>query len=339
MISIIIPVYNVAPYIERCIRSVIHQSYSDIEIILVDDGSTDVSGLLCDKLSNEDERIHVFHTENRGLSEARNCGLHESKGELVYYLDADDEMMPEALRIMHESITMSGADICVGGFQIKCQDGRILKQNSVRKDELVMPNEYLEYFLSGHGEYPITAWNKLMHRRIAERVLFPVGRNFEDYFVIVRLLSLCERIAMVSNITYSYFLNRIGSITLTYSWKNLQDRIDASGAMINDIHCFFSDNPHKNDLLEKHELRDSLLVWKYLVMYLESVDRKNSETLYKKLVVLKLNYENKIRCKKGIISDVSFKMLLQIWLIKYLPGLAGNAYVIWFRMKEKGVSE
>ena len=97
MISVIIPIYNVLPYVEKCVRSVMNQSYRDLEILLIDDGSEDGSGKICDNLAAEDARIRVLHTKNHGLSAARNLGCRESKGEYVYYLDGDDMLEEDCL--------------------------------------------------------------------------------------------------------------------------------------------------------------------------------------------------------------------------------------------------
>ena len=126
MISVIIPIYNVLPYVEKCVRSVMNQSYRDLEILLIDDGSEDGSGKICDSLAAEDARIRVLHTENRGLSAARNLGCRESKGEYVYYLDGDDMLEEDCLSVLLNTLLESGADMCVGGCHKVNSEGTVI---------------------------------------------------------------------------------------------------------------------------------------------------------------------------------------------------------------------
>jgi raffinose-raffinose alpha-galactotransferase len=115
LVSVIIPVFNVEQYIERCVESVINQEYKNIEIILVDDGSTDQSGMLCDELATKDERIHVIHKKNGGLSSARNSGLEHASGEWVTFIDSDDWVTEDYVSGMYNTAEMSKADVVIGG--------------------------------------------------------------------------------------------------------------------------------------------------------------------------------------------------------------------------------
>ncbi len=119
-ISIIIPAYNTEPYLARCLDSVISQSFTDFEVLLIDDGSTDTSGKICDEYASRDERIRVFHKPNGGVSSARNVGLKEAKGEWIYFVDADDEVLPNGLQALVDGIS-EDVDVVMGGLE-KCDE-------------------------------------------------------------------------------------------------------------------------------------------------------------------------------------------------------------------------
>ena len=133
MISVIIPVYNVEEYLERCIDSVIAQSYRDIEIILVDDGSVDSSGIICDKYKEKDNRIKVVHQKNSGMSGARNTGLEYACGEYVYFLDSDDIIHPECLKIHLETLLKNNADMTVAQF-VRFRDESEINFQEINED-------------------------------------------------------------------------------------------------------------------------------------------------------------------------------------------------------------
>ena len=116
MVSVVVPVYNVGPYLRRCLDSIVGQTYADLEILLIDDGSTDESGAICDEYA-QDERVRVFHTENRGAARARNLGLSEAKGTYVIFLDSDDYFDSRLTETMVGTVERTGADMCVCGYE------------------------------------------------------------------------------------------------------------------------------------------------------------------------------------------------------------------------------
>lgn len=117
MISVIIPIYNVEEYLEKCVNSVLNQTYSDLEIILVDDGSTDNSGKICDELKNKDNRIIVIHQENQGLSAARNAGIAKALGEYIAFVDSDDYIMEDMYETLYKNLEKTDADISICKYQ------------------------------------------------------------------------------------------------------------------------------------------------------------------------------------------------------------------------------
>ena len=207
LVSVIIPVYNVELYLRRCVESVISQSYHNIEIILIDDGSKDSSGTICDELRNTDDRIVVIHQINAGLSAARNKGIDVSHGDYLAFVDSDDWIHPKYIETLLRSLREANSLMSIGDF-IKCTTykdfGDINNRYDVIKREEAIPRML-------RGEW-ISAWAKLYHKSLFDSIRFPVNRNNEDYAILIYLFEKCTHICISKNILYYYFV-REGSIT------------------------------------------------------------------------------------------------------------------------------
>jgi len=211
-ISVIIPVYNVEKYLDRCVASVVGQVHSDLEILLVDDGSTDGSGVLCDRWEEKDFRIRAFHKENGGLSSARNYGLEHATGDYICFVDSDDWLSVDFCRTLLDACIEYDCKIAMCDFLrtesevAECPKG---------KTQLLQQREAL-HFLDAREEerYAVitVAWNKLYHRSVLERVRYPEGKIHEDEYVIAEVLLKSERIAYIQEPLYYYF-QRSDSIT------------------------------------------------------------------------------------------------------------------------------
>lgn len=203
MISVIIPIYNVQPYLKRCVDSVCGQSYTDLEILLIDDGSTDESGSLCDLLAKSDSRIQVYHQENRGLSAARNLGLEKTNGDFIAFVDSDDFILPNMLQTLHDVLEKYDCDIASCSF-IKFTDHILKIENSAKKLKIFSSEDALrDLFLS--GVFQETVWNKLYRRSVLENLNFPVGKYHEDIFFTYQAFLHAKKIAAVDFIGYGYF--------------------------------------------------------------------------------------------------------------------------------------
>lgn len=209
-ISVVVPVYNVASYLGRCLRSLGSQTFKNIEIILVDDGSTDGSGELCDDAACHDERIKVIHKANGGLSDARNVGIAAATGTWIFLLDSDDYVSPYCFSRMLEVAISEDADIvecqfmCVSAhdaFNWSAPDGQVVALNK---------EEALAKFLDYDGTW-IMAWNKLYKADLFIELAFPKGKLNEDEFITPYLVDSCHRYAIISDELYAYY-QRPGSI-------------------------------------------------------------------------------------------------------------------------------
>lgn len=220
MISVIIPVYNVEQYLDRCIKSILKQTYDNLEIILVNDGSKDSSGEICDYYKRNNNNVKVLHQENRGLSEARNAGLSIAQGEFIGFVDSDDYVEADMYEYLFDAIIESNSDIAVGKF-IDCYNG-IKKErkleNSEDKKIVLDSKEAIESLLCGEHNITSHMCNKLFRKELFNNLRFAPGKLYEDSFIIVELLIRAKCLVSCSKEVY-YYDHREGSIVES-SFKN-----------------------------------------------------------------------------------------------------------------------
>ncbi len=215
MVSIIIPVYNVINYLDCCVQSVLKQSYADLEIILVDDGSTDGSSQICDHWAEKDPRVQVIHKENGGLSSARNAGIESAIGEYLAFVDSDDYISPEMIQKLHEALKANNAEISVCSFLHVDEQGTPIEgmnHNLSLTDKVFSGKEAVSFLQLGQKGYRFEyAWNKLYSTALFSDRRFPEGKLCEDAFLSHRLLGESQRVACIHDICY-YYRQRGGSI-------------------------------------------------------------------------------------------------------------------------------
>lgn len=256
-ISIIIPVYNIENCIARCIESVIGQSYKNLEIILVNDGSTDRSGDICDYYT--DERIKVIHKENNGLSSARNAGLDIATGDYIMFLDGDDYISGDMCRILYESLKENSADMSVCSINNIYETGEPIDDfndaSPITGKTLTRP-EYYRQLLRGGNWYYIVMWNKLFKKSLFQGLRFPVGKIHEDEFLIHRIVDRCTTISTVTDRLY-YYIQRKGSITnKSYSPR----RLDVMEALF-ERERFYIQNKVDDDIVAAHLVASIRVLW------------------------------------------------------------------------------
>lgn len=221
MISIIVPVYKVAPYLRQCVDSIIGQTYRDLEILLIDDGSPDECGEICEEYKRQDKRIIVYHTMNNGLSAARNVGLKAATGEYLGFIDSDDWIEPDMYESLMNRLEETGADISTCGFWFET----VSHHKMIQFDETVFDGtDALRALL--YANISSCTWNKLYRREVFWDVLFPEGKNYEDIAVMHRVLNNAGRIATIGERKYHYRTHS-GSITKTNTAENILDFADA----------------------------------------------------------------------------------------------------------------
>ncbi|HHV10177.1 MAG TPA: glycosyltransferase family 2 protein [Clostridiales bacterium] len=213
LISIIVPVYKVEQLLERCVMSIMNQTYNNIEIILVDDGSPDRCPEICDELSRRDDRIIVLHQLNRGLSGARNSGLEIAKGEYIGFVDSDDFIHPRMYEILYQYIKETDSMLAVCNYiPVDEHDPGLGNLDVERPDYKLYDAEALLCKMYDPGYYYIVmAWNKLYRRELFDGLRYAEGKIHEDEFAVHRVLAGCDRILVVQAALYFYY-RRPGSI-------------------------------------------------------------------------------------------------------------------------------
>lgn len=225
-VSIIVPIYNVEKYLDECIVSLVHQTYKNIEIILVNDGSPDKSDEICAKWAERDERIKIIQKENGGLSDARNAGLAKVTGEYIFFVDSDDWISINTIEILVGLIEKKDVDMAVCEFANVYSDGRIEGNKLNKKDvEVVNRKQFLSMLLEDNV---VTnhVWRKLYKRDLVGNVKFPVGKNFEDIYTMALFTEKCKKIVLSNFIGYFYRQNNEG-IVKNISYKNCLDHFTA----------------------------------------------------------------------------------------------------------------
>ncbi len=218
-VSVIVPIYNVEAYLSRCLDSLCCQTLREIEIILIDDGSTDSSGRIADQYTRGDDRFRVVHQPNQGLSAARNAGIELAQAEYIMFADSDDWVEPDFCCIPYELAVEHGADMVL----FRCWRDGFSYRNPVSiplPDRFVPQEQVMDLLHHGGG---LGAWSKLYHRRLFAQIRYPVGRVYEDVGTTYKLVHEAEHIWAANAILYHYCF-RVGSIVNTPTEKNLRDK-------------------------------------------------------------------------------------------------------------------
>lgn len=308
LISVIVPIYNVEKYLERCIQSIRNQSYSNLEIILVDDGSTDSSGVLADKFQKRDERIKVIHKNNGGLSDARNVGMKAANGEYLCFIDSDDYIHKDMILTLYTYIRRYFCEVSVcEGVDIydDCLvEEKLFEIDSVKCDVFNNIDAMKFWYTSSYGN-PTVAWNKLYSRSIFDGICFEKGRLHEDEIIMHEVFAKCSHVVYVWKALY-FYVNRSNSITQTkYNIK----RLDVLYAMENRLKCFKKIGDE--ELLNMHigHYCDILMACYINVKYNISGNEEVLNKIYEYLI--KLSKE----------SEIDFKHILKVYLFCISPKL------------------
>lgn len=226
LVSIVIPIYKVEEYINRCVDSIIRQTYKNLEIILVDDGSPDKCGSICDDYSVYDDRIKVIHKNNGGLSDARNAGIDIAQGNYITFVDSDDWVNENYIDTLYNLITKADAEIAACNFQKTSDENNVNEFNFV--EEYQYSNiQALEEMMGQLYVQMVVAWGKLYKRSLFNDVRFPVGRVHEDEFTTYKLIYKANKI-VYTPAQLLYYWQRNDSITGSeINHKNLYDAFKA----------------------------------------------------------------------------------------------------------------
>lgn len=200
-VTIIVPVYNVEDYLRECVNSILSQTYKNIEVILIDDGSTDSSGNICEEYKSS--KVIVIHKENEGLSAARNCGLELATGDYISFVDSDDYLMPDMISELLKCAIINNVPIVCCDYE---KDGDIRNSNMAEIDIpcMILKRTNAIGHLFDQKGYKCYAWNKLYKADLFKKTRYPIGRYFEDIETSYKLFCQCERIAYIKRKLYFY---------------------------------------------------------------------------------------------------------------------------------------
>lgn len=209
LITVVVPVYNVETYIQHCAESISNQTYTNLEIYLVDDGSSDLSGTICDELAMKDKRFKVIHKANGGLSDARNVALDQAKGKYITFVDSDDYIPYDAIEYMYELIKRYNADISIGNMYLTSKvDDKIENQET---QHIVLNNKEAVTEMLYGSYYTASASGKLYKTSLFQNIRYPFGKLNEDLFTTYKVLDKSTKTVCTDKIVYYYF-HRSGSI-------------------------------------------------------------------------------------------------------------------------------
>lgn len=220
LITIIVPVYNKEKYVKKCVDSILAQTYTNLEVLLIDDGSTDNSGIICDEYAIADKRVKVVHKTNNGLSSARNAGLDIATGEFVTLVDSDDYIHKLMIEMLYEELAANNADISM------CNRSRISIDDAPLQDE---NNDYKKYLFTGveatgkiyEDAIFVSACYKLYRIKLFENIRYPLNIIYEDEYLTPRILYNCTRVVFVDKVLYFYVMTQESITRGGFSRKNL----------------------------------------------------------------------------------------------------------------------
>ena len=244
-VSIVVPVYNVQDYVLRCLESLKKQTYKEIEIVIVDDGSTDKSGKICDEFAKKEKRAKVFHKKNGGLSDARNYGISKSSGELIAFVDSDDYVGEGFIDEMVDVMENDGSDIVVCGYDKSLPEGGV-----------VNGPEAVYNCLIRQDNVDIVAWNKLYKKLLFtdNRITFPKGEKHEDLLTTHKIMSKAQKVSYLDKALY-FYEDREGSIT---NAETVEDKLRMRERAAKEAINYYLDNGDLCDMA-----RVSLMLAKY----------------------------------------------------------------------------
>lgn len=220
LISVIVPIYKVEDYLDSCVQSIENQTYENLEIILVDDGSPDHCPAICDNWAERDYRIKVVHKENGGLSDARNAGMAVASGELISFIDSDDTIEPEFLELLYSALEENNADVAECAVSYVDEEGRVLRRRYAAQTQTMDRMEALRRLVLEDGIYQ-TVWNKLYRRQAAIDIPFATGKCNEDEFWTWQVFDRIEKLAVVQKPLYNYLQRNSSIIGVGYNIRRL----------------------------------------------------------------------------------------------------------------------
>lgn len=324
LISIIVPVYNVERYLVKCLDSIVNQTYQNLQIILIEDGSSDNSGKISDDYSKKDQRISVIHKRNEGLSAARNEGVDIAEGEYIGFVDSDDYIEPDMYERLYKLIETTDAELAVCEFTYVNDEGIKQENESCFQVEgTIDANSYMKRWIdSKYAPAYVVAWNKLYKKKVFDGIRYPIGKYREDEYLIHHVIYQCQNIICTPDKLYNYVQHE-GSVMKS---KNafLMDLGDAL------IDRYYLAKRESNSSLQKETIKllsNELWEWKVFNNYDKSFNQKYLD--YKKKVFRIIKQEFLGGRSKGIYT---LREKIWIWMRVIVPKLSYSVYCLLKKM-------
>lgn len=310
MISIIVPVYNVEKYIKNCLDSIINQTYKDLEIILVDDGSTDNSGVICDEYASTDNRIKVIHKENGGQSSARNLGIKSANGEFIGFVDSDDTIELEMFELLYNAI--QGTDIAICGHNVVYDNCK--KTNSNSEEKFLNEESLWEQIF---GKLNNAVWNKLFKREYLENIKFDLNfAHGEDLLFNIMYLKKAKTGMLVDKPMYNYYKRGDSITTGKFTRRKLKEieSKDEALRLVSEIY------PRMIPIAEKYCFRARMNISRKIYKIKEENDykleideyRNYIKNNYKKVKKI-LRFKEKLEVKVFLSSKFLYRLLVKFY--------------------------
>lgn len=304
LISVIVPVYNVEKYLHKCINSIINQTYKNLEIILIDDGSTDNSGKICDEYALKDNRIKVIHKENGGLSSARNAGLDICSGDYIGFVDSDDYIAEDMYEYLYVNFKKNNADVAMCNFY-NVFENRIEKSFSINDFDLSEQETMLSINLKYAYNAFIAVWNKLYKKTIIKSIRFPLNKCSEDSAILIDWILKTKKMSYTSNASY-YYVRRVNSLSNRKIDEHLFDEVENFNKILKICHKKFGNciDIAQADLFIAYRISlDRLLKSSNINMYIEEkIICQNYFRKYIRKFIFNNNINNKTKLIYLLIS-------------------------------------
>lgn len=303
LLTVIVPVYNGEKHIERCIKSIQEQTYKNLEIIIINDGSTDNTKVIVEKLAKKDKRIRCLSTKNQGVSSARNLGIAQAKGEYISFVDADDYIEPIMIEKMITKAKLYGADLVQCGYN-RIENEEVKKVNNKENNYIKM--RALEFYLK-NLELCVVPWNKLIKVELARTLKFPKNRRYEDEAIMYKIFDNAVKVVNIKECYYNYICNDNGFMKSKESVSKIRDRLDAK----KDLYEYVSDKYNELSKIINKEWAEALFFCN--VTAIKNNDRKGKDD-YK---YIRKEYKKNYR---WLVKTKIFKRTT-LFAMRYIPML------------------
>lgn len=277
LVTLVVAIYNVEKYVVDCVNSIINQSYQKLQIILVDDGSTDASAEICDKFQTEDERIQVIHQKNQGLSMARNVGIDHAKGRWIAFIDGDDVIHPMYVENLYTAVKRTNSQMAICYYKKVNADKSIIFEESKENYIIVGAQKLLEQWHGKYTEIETVAWNKLYNIELFKKgIKYPQGKLHEDVYVSHLLVEQAKQIVILEQKLYMYLQRSDSIIGKTLSEERIYQSLEAQLERLK----FFSNYTYKKARYNlKKGLFKHLLYYYIRVVFKYNISIKNEKKI------------------------------------------------------------